>query len=223
MRGKKASNLAFQRELARSIKALRIEINSKSPEKAILHDLASLYYLSGQYKPMLVVLKSSHKPTLLDLFLINLAYSGLKDTRNQSMVQSVMLKLIQSRWPSPVPVVSDESYKWDHYLKVGIQHKLRGRYFPATVALKHAIKLNPNFEKAYIELGRTYVLMNKLKDAITAYRQALRINFKSPHTLYSLGVALKNAGELGGAFEMYQFLDKQDAALAYKLLVKLQR
>ena len=205
---------AIQKDIVKSIQTLRAEKNQQSQNKESIHDLASLYYLAGKYKSMASVLQSIPEPrTIHDLFLLILAYEGLKDKRRHALALAELLRHLSSRRSKKKPKTKPEETPWNKYLKAGIQQKLKGKYYPATVAFKHAIKIKPDFEAAHFELGRAYTLMKKLKEAIAAYRKALRINPKSPETLYALSLALKKSGDLGAAFDLYQILDKQDTAM----------
>ncbi len=68
---------------------------------------------------------------------------------------------------------------------------------------REAIRLNPDFAKAYIELGNDLFALGKIDEAIDRYSQALYIRRDYATAHNNLGVALAKQGKVGEAIRHY--------------------
>jgi len=57
-----------------------------------------------------------------------------------------------------------------------------------------AIKRNPQFAKAYNDLGWVYQKINKINQAIACYQRAVELNHKHPSAFLNLQGILLNQG-----------------------------
>ena len=61
---------------------------------------------------------------------------------------------------------------------------------------KRAVKVDPGFVFAYINLGVAHKRLGQLDEGVAAYRQALKINPRSPEAHNNLGNLLRTSGDL---------------------------
>ena len=79
----------------------------------------------------------------------------------------------------------------------------------AIAALKKAIEIDPDYAKAYSNLGAVYSGMNKHQDAIISLKKAIEINPDLEEAYYNLGV-------------VYEAIGKEEAAIgAYKKAIEI--
>src|SRR5262249_37408816 len=89
-----------------------------------------------------------------------------------------------------------------------------GRLDEAIAEYREAIRLNPNFAEAHINLGRALRYKGLLDEAIAEYREAIQINPNSAGAHIGLGNALLGKGRLDEAMAEYREtirLDKNSA------------
>ena len=64
--------------------------------------------------------------------------------------------------------------------------------------------MNEGESEILLELGQSYLLNKKYKEAIIKFRQVLSINPQDPEIYYYLGMALEGDGQLEEAKKMYR-------------------
>ncbi|MCD6452588.1 MAG: tetratricopeptide repeat protein [Acidobacteria bacterium] len=105
------------------------------------------------------------------------------------------------------------------YLK-GMNLSVQGKYKEAIACFRKAIKLKPDYVKAYFGLGYAYGELGRYQEAIEAYKQAIRLKPDDAEAHFQLGVAY---GELGRwseavtAFKEAIRLKPDDAEAHYNL------
>jgi predicted O-linked N-acetylglucosamine transferase (SPINDLY family) len=90
----------------------------------------------------------------------------------------------------------------------------QGQYQQAIATCHQVLKLNPQFESAYITLGNILQTQNKITSAIRAYQQALEINPKFAEVYVNLGTMYLRLGEIHTGIEYYQKALKIEPNLA---------
>jgi predicted O-linked N-acetylglucosamine transferase (SPINDLY family) len=90
----------------------------------------------------------------------------------------------------------------------------QGQYQLAISTCHQVLKLNPNFELAYITLGNILQTQNKITSAIRAYEQALEINPNFVEVYVNLGTMYLRLGEIETGIEYYQKALKIEPNLA---------
>lgn len=76
-------------------------------------------------------------------------------------------------------------------------------YFEATMAFRRALHLAPHFHQAYYRLGITLNKLNQIDDAISAYKQAIRLNPLDAASYSNLGhILIKQPGKRKEALEL---------------------
>jgi Flp pilus assembly protein TadD len=101
---------------------------------------------------------------------------------------------------------------------------LAGQYAQAVEPLKRAIAIEPNYFRAYNELGVIYLKLNQLDQAAEALRQAIKINDKSPFPQFNLGLVLNQQGkheEAAGVLSKLQHHHPELAAVHAPLIEAL--
>lgn len=90
------------------------------------------------------------------------------------------------------------------HLQRGSALAKQGKFEEAIVVYREAIRLNPDFSKAYHNLGMALDKQDKLDEAIAAYREAIRLDptIASPHNY--LAKALGKQGKRAEARKHYK-------------------
>ena len=94
------------------------------------------------------------------------------------------------------------------YLIKGKQHFSAGRYQEAIADYQQAIRLNPNFARAYVELGDAYRALERYEEAAEAFKKATRLEDESCASC-GLGVTYYKSGRY------------EDAEKAFKRAIEL--
>ena len=110
-----------------------------------------------------------------------------------------------------------------HYI-FGSSYEGLGDYGGAEKAYKEVVRLDPDSNVTWSDLGDLYRKQGRWKDAVGAYQQALRIEPGMINAHYGLGVAYVNLGEREAALKEYQFLKnglaEKEAEDLYRLINK---
>ena len=80
--------------------------------------------------------------------------------------------------------------------------------------LNEAVRIDPKFAEADVELGNVRSSRGNLQSALDAYKRALELNPQLAEAHYQLGLAYKRVGERTKAqeqFQLYQQIDKAEA------------
>src|SRR5882724_8283760 len=88
----------------------------------------------------------------------------------------------------------------------------------ALAAYREAIRLTPNYEEAYIELGKVYNRLGRHADAIDSYQHALKIQPNDVIAHVGLGVTEFKQGNKDAAIRQYRILRDLDPKCAERLL-----
>jgi tetratricopeptide (TPR) repeat protein len=91
----------------------------------------------------------------------------------------------------------------DYFLRGCSYHELE-MYSEAVKYYRKAIKLNPDYTEAFINLGVTYYQLGKYSKAIDAYEKALRLNPRSPSLYNKLGSAYIIHGSYTKALDSFK-------------------
>jgi predicted O-linked N-acetylglucosamine transferase (SPINDLY family) len=90
----------------------------------------------------------------------------------------------------------------------------QGQYQQAIATCHQVLKLNPDFELAYITLGNILQTQDKITSAIRAYQQALEIHPNFAEVYVNLGTMYLRLGEVETGIEYYQKALKIEPNLA---------
>jgi len=75
---------------------------------------------------------------------------------------------------------------------------LQGRYSEAEGFLRHALRLNPRFVDARVNLGLTLAFWNRLRDAKSQLEKALKYEPRNAEALFGMALVAKTEGALTG-------------------------
>ena len=92
----------------------------------------------------------------------------------------------------------------------------------ALASCRRAASLRPNWAMAHMKLGHVFHMQDQRDEAISAYRDALKVNSESVETRLNLGVVLlkdKKWGQAAQAFEQVLQLEPQHAKAHHNLAV----
>ena len=81
--------------------------------------------------------------------------------------------------------------------------------------LNEAVKIDPKFAEAYLQLGIMAAEQGESQPAIAAFRQAITANQQLAEAHYRLGLAYKQSGEAAKAqqeLKLYDRLNKEESA-----------
>jgi len=101
-----------------------------------------------------------------------------------------------------------------------------GEYQKAVGLLKEVTKKDPSNTKAWILLGNSYTWLEKNKNAIKAYDQALRIDSENEEALFGLGVnfsRMRNHSNAIDAFKKVIEINPKHAEAHFELGVSYDR
>ncbi|MDY0747603.1 tetratricopeptide repeat protein [Paucibacter sp. R3-3] len=96
----------------------------------------------------------------------------------------------------------------------------------AEASYREAIRLDPCFEDAYLNLGAMLCEAGRCKDAVVLYDQATRHCGESPLVHFNRGIALEDRGQISHAIEAYGRALQLDPAFAdahYNSAVLMER
>ncbi len=88
----------------------------------------------------------------------------------------------------------------------------------ALAAYQEAIRLTPNYEEAYIELGKVYIRLGCHADAIDSYQHALKLQPDDVIAHVGLGFTQFKQGNKDAAMRQYRILRELDPKWAERLL-----
>jgi tetratricopeptide (TPR) repeat protein len=108
----------------------------------------------------------------------------------------------------------------NYFYAVSLWKRARGAQDPERLAqierlLAKAIKIDPRFDVAYLQLGILYSSESKTEEAKKAYQKAIELNPRSGEAHYRLGLEYKKAGKTAQAseeFRLHQEAENSEAA-----------
>jgi Flp pilus assembly protein TadD len=106
---------------------------------------------------------------------------------------------------------------WMAHFLLGNALAARGLRQEATAQLEESVRLNPNHADAWSNLGGIYAAQGRFEEAERALRQAVRIRPDLAAARFNLGFRLLRRGDLAGAREQYEALQRLDPAVAESL------
>jgi protein involved in polysaccharide export with SLBB domain len=104
------------------------------------------------------------------LFVVVSSYGYVNAASKSISCASVLNYMTQDYGVDPSPGDAKK------YYKQGVKYAGMKLYTEAVAAFELAILLKPNYEDAFLSLGRTYVAMGRLPEAIKAYRRVTKLN-----------------------------------------------
>ncbi len=113
------------------------------------------------------------------------------------------------------------------YVNMGVAYYKKGVYKAANENLKMAIRLKPDYKKAYYHLGRTLEKMDRGERAVRAYRKAVELDPRYVDAHYRLGLVLVKLKDRPGALKAFKKVievapgsEKAESARDYIELIK---
>jgi Flp pilus assembly protein TadD len=100
--------------------------------------------------------------------------------------------------------LSDSATEALKHNDLGVAFVFRGDREQAVDEFKHALRLEPNYFAAYLNLANTLLDMGKHEEAIAQFHEALRLKPADAKAHNDLGVALKSMGDVRGAVAEFQ-------------------
>lgn len=87
----------------------------------------------------------------------------------------------------------------DYYLILGICYSEVGKNKEAIDTYNQSLKLDPNFDQAYIQRGISYFAESENSKAIKDFKQAIMLNPDNPEVYLNLGTVKYDSGDEYGA------------------------
>jgi superkiller protein 3 len=173
--------------------AILLDQHNKNPNSApLLALLGRIFFLDGKFENCAIALKKADKLSPLEdrcRFTLAMAYMAMK---RPGWARPEIEKLMQAD-----PNKALYPY-WLSRLDYHDMHMVE-----AVTHVQRAIQLDPNFMKAYDNLGLYLEGLGKFDEAIRAYQNAIRLNransLHSPWPTHNLGALLSKLGRLDEA------------------------
>ena len=152
-----------------------------------------------------------------------------KDSNAKNNLGVVYMNMKQ--WDKAIPyfeeVSKDLVYSTPHYplLNLGWVYYNKNNYDLSGQYYLKALKLRPNYDDALYGLGRTYLAMGKIPEAINRIEAAIRISSNKPRYHYDLASAYVKSGEFKKASSAYKRVIElvPNTPLAFDSLKKIER
>jgi Flp pilus assembly protein TadD len=100
--------------------------------------------------------------------------------------------------------ISDSATEALKHNDLGVAFVFRGDREQAVDEFKHALRLEPNYFAAYLNLANTLLDMGKHEEAVAQFHEALRLKPADAKAHNDLGVALKSMGDVRAAVAEFQ-------------------
>jgi tetratricopeptide (TPR) repeat protein len=154
------------------------------------------------------------------------------DLRPDDTAPYLFLGQMEKTVPGPLPCGEEKLERFaevqpanalaNYYYGVALWKRQRGSGNAASSRqaeelLERAVRLDPNFGEAYVQLGTLYFARNDFTAAIEAFRQAIQVSPRLSEAHYRLSLAYKRMGDETKArreFEAYQQAQKSETAAA---------
>ena len=168
---KQAEPYYHGKDAAKAIEPLKKSI-SITPSAAAYNDLGIAYTNLNRYSDASSAFEQAARLDPSNAYVrLNLGFSYLKLKKYESGIAA----LRESLRLKPLPDAADQ---------LGLAFEDLGRYSEAIAAFKQTIHIDPTFSAAYSNLGDLSVRMNKLDDALAAYRQLQKLSQDDADELY---------------------------------------
>ena len=92
---------------------------------------------------------------------------------------------------------------------LGVAFVFKGDVEQAVDEFKHALRLQPNYFAAHLNLANTLLDLGRYEDALAEFKQALKLKPDDLKARNDFGVALKTTGDLGGAVTEFKAVLQQ--------------
>jgi lipoprotein NlpI len=115
---------------------------------------------------------------------------------------------------------SKEKQAQKHYMK-GFDYHNQGLAEKAIEEYQQALKLNPNYIEAYMNIGAIYVDKKDYDQAIQQFKKAVELNYYYGKAHYNLGMVYLYKGEKEKAQEELKILKGMGSGLADNLESKM--
>jgi lipoprotein NlpI len=115
---------------------------------------------------------------------------------------------------------SKEKQAQKHYMK-GFEYHNQGLVEKAIEEYQKALKLNPNYIEAYMNIGAIYVDEKEYDQAIQQFKKVVEINYYYGKAHYNLGMVYLYKGEKEKAQEELKILKSMGSGLGDNLEKKI--
>jgi tetratricopeptide (TPR) repeat protein len=152
------------------------------------------------------------------------------DLRPDDTAPYLFLGQMEKTLPGPLPCgeqrlgrfveVQPANARANYYYGVALWKRQRGSENAANsrqaeALLERAVRLDPNFGEAYVQLGTLYFARNDFTPAIETFQRAIRVSPQLSEAHYRLSLAYKRIGDQARArreFDAYQQTQKSETA-----------
>ena len=207
------------RDFSLAEQILAAEFERRPGARDLLIFLGGLFFLDGKYLNCVIALKKAEKMAPLDdanRFTLAMAYIVLK---RPDWARPELERLARS----------DSNNTLYPYWLGRIDYDAR-LYEPAIANFQRAIKLDPDFARAYDSLALSLDMLGRLDEAIAAYHRAVELNRRkppsSPWPPLNYGILLSKMGRLDEAEELFREsagYDEKFGNAHYQLGVALEK
>jgi tetratricopeptide (TPR) repeat protein len=191
------NSLLQHAKVAPAIQVFRAAVADSPGSWKLRTGLGSAYYLAGDYENAAEALLEAVKlkpDASAAWFLLGEAYESA--ARSQQAVETAFASYLRSAPQDPWAY-----YHYGAILYERTQARGGSDYQEAVLNLNQALRLNPKFAQAYLELGLIAMAEGKTEQSVAALEKAVRLEPGLAAAHYRLGLAYKRMGDVGRAQE----------------------
>jgi tetratricopeptide (TPR) repeat protein len=185
------NSLVQHGKLGMGVEAFRTAVSDLPRSWKLRIGLGSTCYLAGDYQDAAEALLEAVqlKPgSATAYFLLGEAYDSAQ--RFQSAIEAAFISYLKSAPRDP----------WAYYHYAAIQYG-RGDHQAAEANLSQALRLNPDFAEAHLELGLISLAQGKVERGVSALEKAVSLDPQLAAAHYRLGLAYQRIGNAPRAKE----------------------
>lgn len=139
-----------------------------------------------------------------------------------SVLTVKQVRLWQSSYDLYAHALAVVKRNWLAHNNMGILLSQHNRNAEAIVHLQESVRINPDGEVGFRNLGNAYQMAGRYAEAIEAFREAVRIKPNDGEGHFRLGYAYLTVGNLDGAYQEYLQLQRLNDPGAQSLLDSLR-
>jgi tetratricopeptide (TPR) repeat protein len=139
----------------------------------------------------------------------------LPESRLKGSMEEGARLIREKRWEEAIRLFEEMARRSpgqeEVYYHLGVSYLELGRFQKAEEALKRALRLNPEYTLAYLQLARLYEETQRLEEALSTYERIIEVDPMGEPAQFSLlkksligGIFLARSGDFDGALRLFK-------------------